>query len=112
MEKIKTFYGRPVPRIEMEEGTWLDGEELAYNTHTGSANRSGRRGRAKCFDGRFRTFSIGIPDTFTSIPAVGRIDKKYVRGWVEVKEGVLMFHRQSKYKSNAPVAQVDRADLS
>ena len=102
----RTFYGREVPRYHCDQGTWYDGEELAYNTHTGSANGSLRRGRAKCFDGKLRTFSLGVPDTFFSIPAVGRIDKKYVRGWVEVKDGVLVFHRQTKYK-NAPVAQVD-----
>lgn len=108
-ERVKTFYGRPVPKIYLKEGTWLDGEELAYNTYSGTPNGSMRRGRAKCFDGKFRIFSLGIPDTFSSIPAVGRIGKKYVRGWVEIKDEVLTFHRQSKYK-DAPVAQVDRAE--
>lgn len=105
-ETVKTFYGQPIHKIELKDGTWLDREELAYNTHTGTPNRSQRKGCAKCFDGKLRTFSLGIPDTFYSIPAVGRIGNKYVRGWVEVDNSVLLFHRQTKYK-NAPVAQVD-----
>jgi hypothetical protein len=99
----KLFYGRPVPRIELESGTWLDGEELAYNTYSGTPNGSGRKGRAKCFDGKLRTFSIGIPDTFFSIPAVGKLGSRYVRGWVEVKGGVLLFHRQTRYKNDSVV---------
>jgi hypothetical protein len=101
MEKeyvVPKFYGMPVPRMELEGGTWLDREELAYNTHTGSACGSGRRARAKCFDGKLRVFQVGIPDTFFSIPAIGKIGGRYVRGWVETKDNVVLFHRQSKYK--------------
>jgi hypothetical protein len=95
----KMFYGMPMPRIELENGTWLDREELAYNTYTGAPTGSGRKAYAKCFDGKRRTFSAGIPDTFTSIPAIGKINGKYVRGWLEVKDGELLFHRRDKYKN-------------
>lgn len=104
----KMFYGRPVPRIELNNGTWLDGEELAYNTHTGSPCGSGRRAHAKCFDGKLRTFSAGIPETFTSIPAVGKIGGAYVRGWLEVKDDELLFHRQTKYKETVHASRDHR----
>lgn len=107
---IKTFYGMPMPRIELANGTWLDREELAYNTHTGTPSGSGRKARAKCFDGKLRVFSAGIPDTFTSIPAVGKIDGKYVRGWLEVKDDELLFHRQTKYKKETVHASRDHRD--
>jgi hypothetical protein len=87
--------------MELEHGTWLDREELAYNTRTGSACGSGRRAKARCFDGTLRIFQVGIPDTFFSIPAVGKISGKSVRGWIEVVENEVLFHRQSKYKEGA-----------
>jgi len=96
--KAPTFYGMPVPRMEMRNGTWLDREELAYNTYSGSPCGSGRRAMAKCFDGKLRVFRAGIPDTFFSIPAVGKIAGKYVRGWLEIVNEEVVFHRQSKYK--------------
>ena len=95
---VPKFYGMPIPRMELEHGTWLDREELAYNTHTGSPNGSGRRARARCFDGKLRVFQVGVPDTFFSIPAIGKIDGKYVRGWIEMVDNEVLFHRQSKYK--------------
>jgi hypothetical protein len=90
-----------IPRTEYEGGTWLDREELAYNTHTGSVTKSNRRARAICFDGKLRTFRVGIPDTFFSIPAAGEINSQYMRGWVEIKDNKVVFHRQSKYKGVA-----------
>ena len=105
-----TFYGMPVPRMELANGTWLDREELAYNTHTGSACGSGRRARAKCFDGKLRIFQVGIPDTFFSIPAVGKIDGKYVRGWVEIQINEVLFHRQSKYRKK-PLVFTDAIEV-
>ena len=62
--------------------THLDPEELAYNTSTGTPNGSNRRARALCEDGRVRTFRVGIPDTYFTIPAVGKVGGRYVRGFV------------------------------
>jgi len=95
---IKTFYGRPVPRIECEKGTWLDGEELAYNTYSGSAHGSGRRAKALCEDGKLRTFSVGVADTFFTCPAVGKINNKYAMGCISMEDGVVIFHQHNKEK--------------
>ena len=104
---VPLFYGKPIPRTELEGGTWLDREELAYNTHTGAPSKSKRRAYAVCFDGKLRTFKVGIPDTFFSIPAIGEINGCYVHGWIEIKENKVVFHRQSRYKPNQCVIKHD-----
>ncbi len=70
--------------------TWIEPEELAYNTAWGR-----RRGRVVIIEnkhhplaldyGTVRIVSLGIPDTFSSIPARLRVrDGATVRGFVHV----------------------------
>ena len=79
-----------------EQGTWLDDESLAYNTRTGSASRSNRRAAAMCEDGKVRTFRVGIPDTAFSIPAIGSINGKRVRGYVYAPDSRILNFQQYK----------------
>lgn len=46
--------------------------------------RQAIKARAKCADGKIRTFKVGIPDTFFSIPAWGKIRNLPVRGFVSI----------------------------
>jgi hypothetical protein len=64
------------------DGTYIGNEEDAYNTFSGAHSRSGRKAKAKCADGRIRTFTVGVSDTYFTCPAHGRINGKYVRGVV------------------------------
>ena len=49
--------------------TWIDAEELAYNTYYGSPSSSNRCGLVRFPDGKLRIVRLGIPDTFFTIPA-------------------------------------------
>lgn len=49
--------------------TWVDSEELAYNTYSGAASGSGRRGLVRFSDGKLRIVRLGVADTFFSMPA-------------------------------------------
>ena len=66
--------------------TSLQSEERAYNTYAGGHSRSNRRARAICADGKVRTITVGIPDTYFSIPGHTRIAGKYVSGFVSVND--------------------------
>lgn len=73
--------------------TRLDREERAYNTPNGGHSRSNRRGKAIYPDGKIRSVTAGIPDTYFSIPAHGRIGRKYVSGFLGINdEGEYYFH--------------------
>lgn len=86
--------------------TWLDREELAYGTPTGSCHGSRRRARALCDDGKLRTFAVGVPDTYFSIPAVGKWAGKYAKGYVYTDgNGVLRFYRHTSRDYTNPAAQ-------
>jgi hypothetical protein len=61
--------------------THIDPEQLAYG---GRLWGSERRGYVRMPDGVYRTVRLGIPDTFFTIPAVGVVNKKRVRGYVFV----------------------------
>ena len=61
------------------QGTWLQDESAAY-----PAGGQTRKGSAVYPDGVTRRIYAGIPDTFFSIPAHGRIAGRYVAGWVTV----------------------------
>lgn len=84
-------------------GTWLESEEHAYPN-----GGQTRRGSAVYPDGRTRRIFAGIPDTYFSIPAHGRIRGRYVAGWVTVmtsdrsdvdtgQERWLAFHIHEEY---------------
>lgn len=78
---------------EFEAGTWIEPEEAV-----GFTNAMRRRGRARLEDGTLVAFRAGFPDTFFTIPAFTR-DKKpglpsYTKGFLFLKEGVLMFQPQ------------------
>lgn len=66
------------------QNTYIDPEELAYNTYHGGHSRSNRRGRVLFPDGKIRSVTLGVPDTFFTIPAHARINGKYVSGFVSV----------------------------
>lgn len=66
-------------RQEFEMGTWLDPEEKAYPSGSITA---GRKAKALCPDGKVRTFQVGIPDTFFTIPARGKAFGRSVTGYV------------------------------
>ena len=59
-------------------------EEYAYGTYTGAHSRSARKARARCEDGKLRVITIGVPDTYFSIPGHTRVKGKYVSGFVSV----------------------------
>ena len=82
--------------------THLDPEERAYNTYAGGHSRSNRRGRAIYPDGQVRAVTAGVADTYFTIPAHGRIGRKYVSGFLTLsdppiwpgctQEGEYLFH--------------------
>jgi hypothetical protein len=77
-----------------ENETWLDPEEKAYNTPTGTHWGSNRRARVVCdHDGRTRIVRCGIPDTYFSIPA--HMSDKRV-GFIYCDDGVYRFHLTRK----------------
>ena len=49
--------------------TWIDREELAYNTHSGSASGSNRRGLVRFPDGKLRIVRLGVADSYFTLPA-------------------------------------------
>ncbi len=65
-----------------ESLTYIDDEMLAYNTYHGGHSRSNRRGRVRFPDGKLRTVTLGIPDTYFSIPVHATVKGHYVSGWV------------------------------
>lgn len=73
------------------QGTWLQSEEAAY-----PHGRMTRRGYAKWPDGRFRRVWAGVPDTFYTVPAYGRVQGKRVKGFLTVEEGVLIFNYEEE----------------
>lgn len=64
--------------------TWLQPEEFAYPN-----GGQTRKGAAIYPDGKVRRIHAGIPDTYFSIPAHGRIEGKYVGGYVTVDDRLL-----------------------
>lgn len=87
---MATYSTRPRPGQWYELGaTWIESEELAYNTHSGVASNSGRRGLVRFADGKLRIVRLGVADTYFSMPAKpahGRI------GTVMVEDGEYRFH--------------------
>jgi hypothetical protein len=64
--------------------TYIEAEELAYNTPTGAHSRSNRHGMVRYPDGRILACTLGVPDTYFTIPAHGKLHGKYVSGYVSV----------------------------
>lgn len=64
--------------------TYIESEQLAYNTYTGAHSRSNRHGMVRYPDGRILSVTLGVPDTFYTVPAHGRLHGKYVSGFVSV----------------------------
>ena len=74
------------------QGTWLQSEEAAY-----PHGRMTRRGYARWPDGKLRRVWAGLPDTFYTIPAHGRVRGKYVKGFLTVDvHGVLVFNYEKE----------------
>ena len=70
------------------QGTYLQSEEAAYPN-----GRMARRGLAKWPDGKLRRVWAGLPDTFYTVPAWGRVRGRRVKGYLAVTEdGVLIFN--------------------
>lgn len=73
---------------KFSDGTWLEPEEAAY-----PHGRMTRRGLAKWPDGSLRRVWAGLPDTFYTIPAYGRVRGRRVKGFLTVTEdGALAFN--------------------
>lgn len=62
--------------------TWIDPEEKAYNTYAGGHSRSGRKGMVVFPDGKIRKVTLGVPDTYFTIPCHSRVNGKYVSGHI------------------------------
>ena len=77
--------------------TTLEPEERAYS----KLGSQLRRGTAFYPDGKIRSVRAGIPDTAFSIPAHGRIGKKYVAGWLTRDDGEWIFHMAPGRSSNS-----------
>jgi hypothetical protein len=71
------FYGMPVVHMMGGNGTWVEAEELAY-----PKGGLTRRAYVECQDGKRRVVRCGIPDTYTTIPAVAVISGKRTKGYV------------------------------
>lgn len=81
----------------MLQHTYIDPEELAYNTPTGAHSNSNRHGKVMCSDGKIRTVTLGVPDTYFSIPAHMRWDGMYVSGYVTCDDNnMYWFHQSNK----------------
>lgn len=79
--------------------TWIDREERAYNTYSGAHTGSGRKGLVRWEDGALRTVTLGVADTFFSVPAHGYIRGRYVSGYVSVGEEEFEFRVYAKYNA-------------
>lgn len=70
----------PTDAQRLDRGTWLEPEERAYPN-----GGQTRRAVAIWPDGQARLVWAGIPDTYFSIPAHGRIGGRYVAGYLSVE---------------------------
>ncbi len=68
--------------MKLANGTYLAPEEMAYPN-----GGQTRPCRALYPDGKVRRAWAGIPDTWFSIPAHGRIGGKYVAGYLTFADG-------------------------
>lgn len=64
--------------------TWIDDEELAYPR--GSIRASRRRGVVRYLDGKLRKVTLGVPDTYFTIPARGKANGRTLSGYVFVRD--------------------------
>jgi hypothetical protein len=71
-----------MPRF-IETDTYIEPEERAYNTPTGTHWRSNRKARVLCADGKRRIVTIGIPSSYFTIPGH---DSRGRVGFVSVEE--------------------------
>jgi hypothetical protein len=83
--------------------TFLQSEEFAYPN-----GGQTRKGTAIYPDGRIRRVWAGIPDTYFSIPAHGRIAGKYLGGFLTIDDshdspnyGEFLFHPFKRYRDDA-----------
>lgn len=78
--------------MNLERGTYLAPEEYAYPN-----GGQTRPCRALYPDGKVRRVWAGIPDTYFSIPAHGRIAGRYVAGWLSVEDLAPEFDRDEEW---------------
>lgn len=76
--------------------TYIGSEESAYTSAGGGHSGSMRRGRVWFPDGKIRAVTIGVADTFFSLPAHARVRGHYVSGFVTAVD-------DSNRPSHAPV---------
>jgi hypothetical protein len=77
--------------------THIGPEEMAYNTRNGGHSRSYRKAKAFCLDGKIRTFTAGVADSYSTVPAHGRINGRYVSGYLTLDDnGELHFNKQTR----------------
>jgi len=75
-----------------QDASWLEPEELAYSSPTGSPSGSRRRAYALCEDGQYRTIRVGVADTYFSIPGFTTFHGHRVNGYVAYTDGRFVFH--------------------
>ena len=75
----------------MVKKTWIGPETDAYNTYDGSHSNSNRRGEVLWPDGKVRMVTLGVADTYFTIPAHGRYRGRYVAGSVSQEDGEFQF---------------------
>lgn len=78
--------GMKVYNTTYPDGTWVEGEELAYPKGGFS-----RRAWVTFADGVRRLVRCSIPDTFFSIPARGKVDGRTVKGFITLNGDGLVF---------------------
>lgn len=81
-----TFLGLEITNQHLGEGTWIEGEEFCY-----PAGGYTRRAYALCADGKKRVFSCSVADSYFSVPARGKINYRYVKGFVSIHDNILYF---------------------
>jgi hypothetical protein len=116
-----SFMGMEISGSVYCDGTWLEDEAFAYPDGGFT-----RRVYALCADGKKRILKCSIPDTYFSIPARGRINGKYVRGYISTNgNGGVSFHivathnclycdkriYKSPFKDTAPWVDVHENDI-
>jgi len=74
--------------------TWIEPEEKAYATLKAKETR---KGRAFWPDGMIRAVNVGVPDSYLSIPAHGKIHGINAHGFVFMKGDEWYFTPDEKY---------------
>jgi hypothetical protein len=81
------FYGTCMECHINNDGTWIEDESFAYPNDTFT-----RRAYVNC-NGVKRVVLCKCADTFFSIPARARINRRYVKGFISGSDNLTMYAR-------------------